>query len=151
MLLISGGDITKVKTWDSLGKCFQLPSRPAKTFSNQKCRPMPNVMVALPNAGDALYSTPPSLADDHYYMPWSNAAKTRNQLKSGGVPQINETISAANGPKFTLRPVLSASRVQHASDLHPKFALATPCVEVGLWYTSNLRRLRLGEERKKDK
>jgi len=36
---------------------------------------MPNVMVALPNIGGALYSTPQSLADAHYYMPHSNAAK----------------------------------------------------------------------------
>jgi len=63
---------------------------------------MPNVMVALPNIGGALYSTPQSLADAHYYMPRSNAAKTRNQLKFGGVPQTNETISAASGPKFAI-------------------------------------------------
>jgi len=63
---------------------------------------MPNVMVALPNVGGALYSTPQSLADAHYYMPCSNAAKTRNQLKFGGVPQTNEMISAASGPKFTI-------------------------------------------------
>jgi len=129
---------------------------------------MPNVMVALPNIGGALYSTPQSLADPHYYMPCSNAAKTRNQLKFGGVLQTNEMISAASGPKFTilwghldgilplksffpivdtclscediarqicamvprwrfsatfLRPVFSASRVQHISDLHSKFTL----------------------------
>jgi len=58
---------------------------------------MPNVMVALPNIGGALYSTPQSLADAHYYMSCSNAAKTRNQLKFGGVPQTNETISVASG------------------------------------------------------
>ena len=65
---------------------------------------MPNVMVALPNIGGALYSTPQSLADAHYYMPCSNAAKTRNQSKFGGVPQTPETISAASssGPKFTI-------------------------------------------------
>jgi len=34
-------------------------------------------------------------------VPYSNAAKTRNLLKLPGVPQTNETISAANGPKFT--------------------------------------------------
>ena len=28
--------------------------------------------------------------------------KTRNQLKFGGVPQTNETISAISGPKFTI-------------------------------------------------
>jgi len=32
----------------------------------------------------------------------SNAAKTRNLLKFAGVPQTNETISAASGPKFTI-------------------------------------------------
>jgi len=63
---------------------------------------MPNVMVALPNIGGALYSTPQSLAGAHYYMPCSNAAKTRNQLKFGGVPQTNETISAASMSKFTI-------------------------------------------------
>jgi len=125
-------------------------------------------MVALPNIGGVLYSTPRSVADAHYYTPCSNAAKTRNQLKCGGVPQSNEMISAASGPKFTilwghledilllnkffsdcrcvpylrrysptklcygaqmaifgdfLRPVFSASRVQHISDLHCKFTL----------------------------
>ena len=55
-----------------------------------------------PNIGGALYSTLQSLADAHYYIPCSNAAKTRNQLKFGGVPQTNETISAASRPKFTV-------------------------------------------------
>ena len=34
-------------------------------------------------------------------VPCSNADKTRNLLKLHGVPQTNETISAASGPKFT--------------------------------------------------
>ena len=63
---------------------------------------MPNVVVALLNIGGALYSTPQSVADAHYYRPCSNAAKMRNQLKCGGVPQSNETISAVSGPKFTI-------------------------------------------------
>jgi len=63
---------------------------------------MPNVMVALPNIGGALYSTPQSLADAQYYMPCSNRAKMRNQLKCGGVLETNETISAASGPTFTV-------------------------------------------------
>ena len=63
---------------------------------------MTSVMVALPNIAGALYSTPQSLADAHYYMPCSNAAKTPNPLKFAGVPQTNETISAASGPKFTI-------------------------------------------------
>jgi len=46
-------------------------------------------------------------------------------------------------------PAFSASRLQHVSDLHPKFALRpAPCVEV--WQASNLRWLRLGEEKKKE-
>jgi len=62
---------------------------------------MPNVMIALPNTGGALYSTPQSLADAHYYMPCSNAARTRKPLKVAGVPQTPERISAASRPKFT--------------------------------------------------
>ena len=63
---------------------------------------MPNMMVALLNIGGALCSTPQSLADAHYYMPWSNAAKTQNQLKFAGMPQTGQPISAASRPKFTL-------------------------------------------------
>jgi len=39
---------------------------------------MPNVVVALPNIGSAPCSMPQSLADAHYDMPYSNAAKKRN-------------------------------------------------------------------------
>ena len=35
-------------------------------------------------------------------VPCSNAAKTRNPLKLPGVPQTNETISAASRPKFAI-------------------------------------------------
>jgi len=35
-------------------------------------------------------------------VPCSSAAKTRNPLKLPAVPQTNETISAASGPKFTV-------------------------------------------------
>ena len=35
-------------------------------------------------------------------MPCRNAVKTRNRLKFAGVPQPNETISAACEPKFTI-------------------------------------------------
>jgi len=31
-----------------------------------ECGPMPNLMVAMPNIGGALCSTPQSLADAHY-------------------------------------------------------------------------------------
>jgi len=63
---------------------------------------MPNVMVALPSIGGALYSMPQSLADAHCYMPCSNAAKMRKPLKVAGVPQTPERISAASRPKFTI-------------------------------------------------
>jgi len=63
---------------------------------------MPNVMVALPNIGGALCSTPQSLADAHYYMSCSNAAKTRKTLKFAGVPQTTGSISASSGPKCTI-------------------------------------------------
>jgi len=35
-------------------------------------------------------------------VPCSNAAMTRNALKLAGVPQTNETTSAASRPKFTI-------------------------------------------------
>ena len=35
-------------------------------ISQLECGPVPNVMVALPNVGGALCSTPQSLADTHY-------------------------------------------------------------------------------------
>jgi len=35
-------------------------------YNKLECGPMPNVMVALPNIGGALCSTPQSLADAHY-------------------------------------------------------------------------------------
>jgi len=38
-----------------------------QAFEKQlECGPMPNVMVALPNIGGALCSTPQSLADAYY-------------------------------------------------------------------------------------
>jgi len=51
---------------------------------------MPNVMVALPNIGGALCSTSQSVADAHYYMPCSNAAKSRTPLKVAGCPKKEE-------------------------------------------------------------
>ena len=108
----------------------------------------------------------------------------RHELKLAGVPQTNEPIAAASGPKFTisrghvgeilllnkffpivdmclscehiarqicpmvprwrifgdfLSTVFSASRVQHVSDLHLKFALRPHHVWKEVWYTSNLR------------
>ena len=40
---------------------------PLLKLERLECGPMPNLMVALPNVGGALCSTPQSLADAHYY------------------------------------------------------------------------------------
>jgi len=61
-----------------------------------------NVMATLPNIGGA-----PVQRCKVWLMPTarvscSNAAKMRNPLKFAGVPQTNETISAASVPKFTI-------------------------------------------------
>ena len=40
--------------------------RDGKNNKELECGPMPNVMAALPNIGDALCPTPQSLADAHY-------------------------------------------------------------------------------------
>jgi len=55
----------------------------------------------------------------------------QNPIKLAGVPQTTGLISAAklyNGAQMAtfwriLHPAFSASRVQHVSDMHPKFAL----------------------------
>jgi len=37
-----------------------------KLYFKLECGPMPNVMAALSNIGDTLWSTPQRLADAHY-------------------------------------------------------------------------------------
>ena len=66
-----------------------------KMLMKLECGPMPNVMAALQNIGGALCSTPQTLADAHYKMPCSNAAKMRNPLKFAVVPQTTGSMSAA--------------------------------------------------------
>jgi len=63
-----------------------------------ECGPMPNVMVALLNIGDALCSMPQSLADAHYLTAMHNAAKTQKPLKLAGVPQTTGSISGQSSP-----------------------------------------------------
>ena len=64
---------------------------------------MSNVMAAtLPNTGGVLCSTPQSLADVQYWSAVQYAAKTPNPLTFAGVPQSNETVLAASGPKFAI-------------------------------------------------
>jgi len=50
-----------------------------------------------------------------------------------------------------LRPVFAASRMQHISDLHSKFALGPRHAMLEVWQTSDLRPLRLGEKKKKER
>jgi len=63
---------------------------------------MPNLMVALPNIGGALCSTPQSLAHALLDSRAVTLPKTRKPLKFAGVPQTGKPISAASGPKFTI-------------------------------------------------
>jgi len=71
-------------------------------YDELECGPMPNVMVALPNIGGALCSTPQSLLTPTNRVPCSNAAKTRKPLKLEGVPQTRQQISAVSSPKFAI-------------------------------------------------
>jgi len=76
MPLILVNQTTEVEFWNDV---FQMVSLIAQTemvvtaqdtryknINKLECGPMPNVMVALPNIGVALCSTPQSLADAHY-------------------------------------------------------------------------------------
>jgi len=63
---------------------------------------MPNLMVALPNIGGALCSMPQIWLMPTNKVPWSNAAKTRYQLKYDGVLQTRQSITAVSGPKFIM-------------------------------------------------
>jgi len=53
-LLCISGNFHAIRSWQS------------KDMMKLECGPMPNVMVALPNIGGALCSTPQTLADAHY-------------------------------------------------------------------------------------
>jgi len=63
---------------------------------------MPNVMVALPNKVVSSIQRREVWLTLTTWLPCSNAAKTRNRLKFARVPQTNEKISAASGPKFAV-------------------------------------------------
>ena len=62
---------------------------------------MPNVMVTLPKVAPSVQRRKVWLTHTTR-VPCSNAAKAAKPLKLPGVPQTNETISAASGPKFTI-------------------------------------------------
>ena len=48
------------------GNSQGVPCNLRENYNKLECGPMPNVMVALPNTGGALCSTPQSMADAHY-------------------------------------------------------------------------------------
>jgi len=62
--------ITSCQHWKATMARKLLTSAGSSSSSNYitelECGPMPNLMVALPNIGGALCSTPQSLADAHY-------------------------------------------------------------------------------------
>jgi len=57
-------------------------------------------MAALLNIGGALCSTPQSLTNAHYYSAVQCQDAKAVEISSGA--SINEAISAASGPKFTI-------------------------------------------------
>ena len=77
--LLNCAKVIKLEMWANV----QRDGRPAE----YRWRPLLNAAVWL---------TPTTR------VPCSNAAKTRNPLKLAGVPQTNETISAASRPKLTI-------------------------------------------------
>jgi len=63
---VSVDDVITVKSYVICGKFSNLVDKRSINIIKLECGPMPNVMVALPNIGGALCSTPQSLADAHY-------------------------------------------------------------------------------------
>jgi len=60
------------------------------------------VMAALPNIGGALCSTPQSLTGAQYWSAVQQRCEDAKPVEISWVPQSNEMISAASGPKFTV-------------------------------------------------
>jgi len=106
-----------------------------------ECGRMPNVMAALPNIDGALCSTPESLADSTR-VPCSNNAKTRKPLKFDGVPQTNETISSASGPKFT-RLCGQVEEILLLKNFFPIVDKCLSCEDSGRQSCATVRRWRL--------
>jgi len=56
-----------VEVWQTANlRPLRLGEEKKKKEEELECGPMPNVMIALPNTGGALCSTPQTLADAHY-------------------------------------------------------------------------------------
>ena len=59
-----------------------------------ECGPLPKVMVALPNIGGAVCSTPQSLVDAHYYMPCAVRCQDAEAVESSwGAPNSRNDLS----------------------------------------------------------
>jgi len=67
-----------------------------RMWANAECDCRPAEYRWCPVFNAAVWLTPTTR------VPCSNTAETRNPLKLPQVPQTNETISAASGPKFTI-------------------------------------------------
>jgi len=63
---------------------------------------MPNLMAALLNIGGTSLQCHKVWLTPTTRVLCSKAAKMQNPLKLAGVPQNNEPITAASGPKFTI-------------------------------------------------
>ena len=107
--------------WNGMDICFNNNHLPDFSFisltseseTNVKLHPelkLTNTRMwanAQPDGRPAEYRLRPLLNAAVWLMPTtrvpcSNAAKMQNPLKLAGVPQTNETISAASRPKFTI-------------------------------------------------
>jgi len=62
--LLQHSRVNQRTSWQSAS--YPVTIGPMKDLVTLECGPMPNVMVALPNTGGALCSTPQSLADARY-------------------------------------------------------------------------------------
>ena len=80
---------------------------------------MPNVMAALPNIGGALCSTPQHVGEVSVF----NKFFFRLSIHALAAKiQPDKVVRWCQNGDF-LHPVFSASRMQHISDMHSKFAL----------------------------
>jgi len=68
--------------------------RRTQKLAKLECGPMPNVMVALPNIGGALCSTPQSLADAHYILDYCAVTLPRRESRRNVVGATGGDIAA---------------------------------------------------------
>jgi len=85
---------------------------------------MPNVMATLPKIGGASVQRPQSLADAQW--PDAKAVEITWGAPNWSTDLSRQWAEVHHIAAFwrLLRPIFTASRVQHVSDLHLKFALS---------------------------